>query len=264
MARRFAVGRWREPGIRGHQATAGWAFLAPVILILGLFLVVPIALAAWVSFSDWNGNGSPLGANAHYVGLANYRHLLTTPGLDQNNFGTSLRNNLYYVDPRRSHPDRGGALPGGPRQQAREAGRILPHRVLLPVGHELGRNHGALPLPLFADRRDQQASVVLRRDRAGLALRSTRPLPRHPRPVRRAPVDLALEPVLPRRELLGLAVWSEHRDVRLHRDGRVHDLGDVHAALSRGLAEHRRVGQRSGRTRRRDRVAASSVTSRCR
>lgn len=100
MATRVAAGRWwrwREPGIRGHQAAAGWLFLAPVIAILGLFLVVPIVMAAWVSVSDWNGNGSPFGANAHWVGLTNYRHLLTTPGLDQSNFGTALRNNLYYV-----------------------------------------------------------------------------------------------------------------------------------------------------------------------
>jgi multiple sugar transport system permease protein len=100
VATRFSVGRWwrlREPGIRGHQAAAGWLFLAPVIVILGVFLVLPIAAAAWVSVSDWSGNGSPLGANAHFVGLDNYRHLLTTPGLDQNNFGTSIRNNLYYV-----------------------------------------------------------------------------------------------------------------------------------------------------------------------
>jgi multiple sugar transport system permease protein len=89
--------RLREPGIRGHQAAAGWTFLAPVIIVLGLFLVVPILMAAWVSFSDWNGNGSPLGSHAHWVGLQNYRHLLTTPGLDQSNFGTSLRNNFYYV-----------------------------------------------------------------------------------------------------------------------------------------------------------------------
>jgi multiple sugar transport system permease protein len=100
VATRFAVSPWRrlrEPGIRGHQAAAGWLFLAPVIVILGLFLLLPIAAAAWVSFSDWNGNGSPIGAHAHFVGLDNYRHLLTTPGLDQNNFGTSLRNNVYYV-----------------------------------------------------------------------------------------------------------------------------------------------------------------------
>ena len=89
--------RLREPGIRGHEAGAGWLFLLPVIVILGLFLVLPIAMAAWVSFSNWNGNGSPLGAHSHWVGLANYRDLLTTPGLDQNNFGTALRNNLYYV-----------------------------------------------------------------------------------------------------------------------------------------------------------------------
>ena len=94
MLRRFAR---RDPGIRGHEAAAGWLFLLPVIVILGLFLVLPIAMALWVSFSDWSGNGSPLGAHAHYVGLANYRHLLTEPGLDQANFGTSLRNNVYYV-----------------------------------------------------------------------------------------------------------------------------------------------------------------------
>ncbi|MGZ8693032.1 MAG: carbohydrate ABC transporter permease [Gaiellaceae bacterium] len=89
--------RRRDPGIRGHEAAAGWLFLAPVIIILGLFLILPIAMAVWVSFSDWSGNGSPLGEHAHFVGLDNYRHLLTEPGLDQSNFGTSLRNNVYYV-----------------------------------------------------------------------------------------------------------------------------------------------------------------------
>ena len=95
MLKRFA--RRRDPGIRGHQAAAGWLFLAPAIVLLGLFLVLPIAMALWVSFSDWNGNGSPFGPHAHFVGLENYRHLLTQPGLDQSNFGTSLRNNGYYV-----------------------------------------------------------------------------------------------------------------------------------------------------------------------
>ena len=49
VATRFAGGRWwrwREPGIRGHQAAAGWLFLAPVIVILGVFLLLPIAAAA--------------------------------------------------------------------------------------------------------------------------------------------------------------------------------------------------------------------------
>jgi multiple sugar transport system permease protein len=94
---RRPLARFSEPGIRGHQAAAGWLFLTPVIVILGLFLIVPILMAAWVSVSDWTGNGSPLGSNVHWVGLANYRHLLTTPGLDQTNFGTAIRNNVYYV-----------------------------------------------------------------------------------------------------------------------------------------------------------------------
>ena len=48
MAARVEGGRWRrwrEPGIRGHQAAAGWLFLAPVIVILGLFLILPIVMA---------------------------------------------------------------------------------------------------------------------------------------------------------------------------------------------------------------------------
>ena len=90
--------RWLpEPGIRGRQGAAGWLFLSPVIIILGLFLVLPIVMAAWVSVSDWTGNGSPFGSNVHWVGLHNYRQLLTVPGLDESNFGTALRNNFYYV-----------------------------------------------------------------------------------------------------------------------------------------------------------------------
>ena len=90
--------RWLpEPGIGGRQAAAGWLFLSPVIIILGLFLILPIVMAAWVSVSDWTGNGSPFGSNVHWVGLHNYRQLLTVPGLDESNFGTALRNNFYYV-----------------------------------------------------------------------------------------------------------------------------------------------------------------------
>ena len=44
----------------------------------------------------------------------------------------------------------------------------------------------------------------------------------------------------PRRELLGLAVRAEHRDVRLHPDGGLHDVGHVHAAVPCRAAEHRR------------------------
>jgi multiple sugar transport system permease protein len=91
-----------------------------VIVILGLFLIVPIFMAAWVSVSDWTGNGSPFGSNVHWVGLENYRHLLTTPGLDQSNFGTAMRNNALLRHLRRPDPDRGRALPGRPRDPGPE------------------------------------------------------------------------------------------------------------------------------------------------
>jgi len=89
--------RHRDPGIRGHEASAAWLFISPVIVIIGLFLVLPILMATWVSVSDWNGNGSPLAPTVSFVGVQNYAELLADPGLSQRNFGTSIRNNGYYV-----------------------------------------------------------------------------------------------------------------------------------------------------------------------
>lgn len=84
-------------GIRGGEASRGWLFISPALIIIGLFLVLPIILALWVSFSDWNGLGSPLSGNTSFVGTKNYEKLLTDPGLAQRDFGTSIRNNFYYV-----------------------------------------------------------------------------------------------------------------------------------------------------------------------
>src|SRR5690625_5023063 len=81
----------------GRDATAGWLFTAPIILILGLFLVVPVLMAAWVSISDWSGRGSPFSSEVSFIGLQNYQQILAEPGLQQRDFGISLRNNLYYV-----------------------------------------------------------------------------------------------------------------------------------------------------------------------
>ena len=83
-------------GIRGAEGRYGWAFVAPAIVIIGVFLVLPIFLALYVSFSDWNGLGSPLG-NSDLVGTENYAKVLTDSGLAQRDFGTSIRNNFYYV-----------------------------------------------------------------------------------------------------------------------------------------------------------------------
>ncbi|MFZ5869393.1 MAG: carbohydrate ABC transporter permease, partial [Actinomycetota bacterium] len=82
---------------RRNETAAGWLMTAPVLVILGLFLVVPVAMAAWVSVSDWTGRGSPLSSDVGFVGADNYRTMLTGGGLVTRDFGLALRNNLWYV-----------------------------------------------------------------------------------------------------------------------------------------------------------------------
>jgi multiple sugar transport system permease protein len=76
---------------------SGWLFTAPTLVILGVFLAIPIVMAAWVSLSDWSGINSPFSAGVHFIGGANYAKLLSGGSLDEVDFGTSLRNNLWYV-----------------------------------------------------------------------------------------------------------------------------------------------------------------------
>ena len=88
--------RPRRSGIN-RQGAAGWIFVAPTILILGLFMFVPVLMAAWVSLSNWNGHGSPLEAGVGYVGGNNYVAVLNGQGIAGRDFGTSIRNNFYYA-----------------------------------------------------------------------------------------------------------------------------------------------------------------------
>ena len=75
----------------------GWLFIAPAVVVLGLFLLLPVLMALWVSFSDWRGRGSPFSGDVGFVGLENYKAILAGGGLPERDFGTALRNNFYYV-----------------------------------------------------------------------------------------------------------------------------------------------------------------------
>lgn len=88
-------GRGGGGGPGSGRNSEGWLFISPALIVLGLFLIIPILLAIWVSLSDYSGHGSPLGAS--YVGGKNYRLLLSGGTLQETLLGTSLRNNLYYV-----------------------------------------------------------------------------------------------------------------------------------------------------------------------
>ena len=87
----------RGGGIRRGEARAGWLFVAPVVVLLGLFVFLPIVMAFWVSLTDWNGQGSPFTSRVPMVGLDNYTELFTRDGLARRDFMTSIRNNIYYV-----------------------------------------------------------------------------------------------------------------------------------------------------------------------
>lgn len=89
--------RSRSGGTRRGETAAGWLFVLPVILILGTFLLIPVIMALWVSFSDWSGRGSPLSSNVNFVGLDNYAAITTNGGLPTRDFGIALRNNAWYV-----------------------------------------------------------------------------------------------------------------------------------------------------------------------
>ena len=75
---------------------AGWLFVAPVVAVFLIFLVFPIGMALWVSLLDWNGQTNPL-REFDFVGLGNYRQLLTQDSLLREDFAISVRNTLYYV-----------------------------------------------------------------------------------------------------------------------------------------------------------------------
>ncbi|HKN99265.1 MAG TPA: sugar ABC transporter permease [Pseudonocardiaceae bacterium] len=87
----------RRRGRYPREALAGWLFSAPAVLMLIVFLLVPILMALWVSLTNWTGQGSPFAGGVPFAGGANYARLLVRPGLERDDFMTSIRNTLYYV-----------------------------------------------------------------------------------------------------------------------------------------------------------------------
>lgn len=83
--------------IRRGQTRDGWLFVSPAMLLLAVFLAFPVLMALWVSVSDWRGVGSPFSSAVGFVGTDNYANILSGGSLQQRDFGTAMRNNVYYV-----------------------------------------------------------------------------------------------------------------------------------------------------------------------
>lgn len=84
-ARRSPPSKPRRSGSR-HQL-APYAFISPFFIIYGLFMVVPIGAAVYLSFTSWAGLGSP-----QWVGFDNYTRLFDDP-----NFIAATVNTVFYV-----------------------------------------------------------------------------------------------------------------------------------------------------------------------
>jgi len=96
-----SASRWRRPfrlqGGRKLKGASGlgWAFSAPALIGLLVFVAIPIAVTAWVSLRDWSGLVSPF--TTEYIGFENYNELLFEPGVRRTDLAISIRNNFYYV-----------------------------------------------------------------------------------------------------------------------------------------------------------------------
>ena len=93
--------RRRDGGLGGSARPGerlwGWIFMSPALVMLCVFLIGPILLALYVSFTEWNGQGGPFSDQARRVGFENYYELLVDDGLTRKNFVSSIRNNFYFV-----------------------------------------------------------------------------------------------------------------------------------------------------------------------
>ena len=75
-----------------RMGVAGWMFVAPALLVLGLFFALPVASALLLSLTDFDLYALADPANLRFVALDNYLELLRTPI-----FWKSLWNTSYFV-----------------------------------------------------------------------------------------------------------------------------------------------------------------------
>ena len=71
---------------------AAWLFVAPALLAIAVFFVVPVAAALVMSGTDFDIYGLADLGNVRFIGLDNYLRLLQTPL-----FWQALLNTLFFV-----------------------------------------------------------------------------------------------------------------------------------------------------------------------
>lgn len=72
---------------RRQRTLAPWLFLAPALLMFGVYVIAPIFESIAISLYEWDGLGQ-----AVFIGLDNYRELWDDP-----DFWKALQNNLIWI-----------------------------------------------------------------------------------------------------------------------------------------------------------------------
>ena len=88
VVRPVPLGRPRRRGAGGRARFEITLLLAPALIVFVGFVILPMAVAAYSGFFNWNGYGVPTNS----VGFANYHEVVTDP-----RFFKALKNNLFIV-----------------------------------------------------------------------------------------------------------------------------------------------------------------------
>lgn len=74
------------------ESRSGWTFVAPALLLIGVFFAIPVVGALVLSFTDFDIYSIGDFGSTRFVGFKNYHDLFTNPV-----FWIALRNTLYFV-----------------------------------------------------------------------------------------------------------------------------------------------------------------------
>ncbi len=80
-------------GARRRSALIAYLFLAPFLILFGVFLLAPAVYGLWISLHVWN----PLLADHPFVGLQNYIDLFTPGSLTSGDFWKSMGNTGIFT-----------------------------------------------------------------------------------------------------------------------------------------------------------------------
>ena len=65
--------------VEARQNRAGWAFVAPALALIGVFFFVPVLAGLFLSFTDFDIYAIGRPDTARFMGLENYRQVLSNP-----------------------------------------------------------------------------------------------------------------------------------------------------------------------------------------